>query len=113
MRHNFTPTTFNRFVSALPRTASVKTSIKGIEPPLKTGRGACVWIEDERADKCRRVVAMLFEDRRSIRNVLSQRHSEIVDLVKLGVGASQNGCVRCRSNRNLRIRPRENRRVSR
>ena len=104
---------FDRMVPILARTAEPVPGIIGLEPAVEPGRCAAARIEDERADKRRRAIALLPEEVGEVRDRRRQGRSEIVHPVGRREGASENRRVRDGRDRRLCVRAREDNRFAR
>ena len=93
MRYHLTAAAFNCLVSIFSRAPTVKSGIVGVKPAFETGGRPRSRVEHQRADKRRRVISVASKNVRSIRQVLRQRHAEIVHLMKLRIRARKNGGV--------------------
>src|SRR6266404_9589394 len=91
VRYHFTAAAFDRLVAAFARVAAVESGIVSVKSALKTGRRPRFRIEDQRADKCRRVISVASKDVRSVGQILRQRHAKIVYLMELRIRACEDG----------------------
>src|ERR1700675_3331273 len=108
MRHYFAAPALRRAVAIFSRVPGAETGVVGIKSPVETGSEPCGWVKDDRADKCRGVISVGSQDFRSVGQLLRQRDLEIGYLVKLRICTGENGGVRWRSQRDLRISAGEN-----
>ncbi len=108
MRHHFAAPALRRVVAIFSRAPRAETGVVGVKSPVEAGSEPRAWVKDDRADECRSVISVGSQDFRSIGQLLRQRDLEIGYLVELRVGSGENGGVRWRSQRDLRISAGEN-----
>src|SRR6202521_379169 len=108
MRHHFAAPALRRVVAIFSRVPRAEAGVVGIKSPVETGSEPCGWVKDDRADKCRGVISVGSQDFRSIGQLLRQWDLEIGYLVELRVRSGEDGGVRRRRQRDLRISTRKN-----
>src|ERR1700674_390134 len=113
VRYDFAAAAFNCLVSVFSRAPTVEARIVDVKSTLKAGGRPRFWVEDQRADKRRRMISAAAKDVRSIWQVLGQRHAKIVYLMELGIRAREDGGMGRRSQRNLRVGVGKNDRLAR
>src|ERR1700682_5492734 len=103
MRHHCATAAFHRVVPIFTRARLVKASVVGVESAVKAASKSGVRVENHGTDECRGVISMRSQDCGSIGKLLRQRHLKIVHLMKLWIRSGEDGGVRWRSQRDLRI----------
>src|SRR5260370_29331700 len=88
-----TATAFNCLVAAFSSVPPVESGIVCVKSAIETGRRARFWVEDQRADKRRRVISVASKDIRSVGEVLRKRHAKIVYLMELRIRPRDDGGV--------------------
>ena len=112
VRYDYAPTALRRMVTISSRRHYAEAGVVGVKPPVKAGNAPRHWVENQRTDKSCGVISVRVQDCGCIRQGGRQRHAEVVHLVKLGVRPRQDGRVRGRGQRDLRICPCENHRLA-
>src|SRR5438552_2318917 len=104
MCNYITRAAFNAVIAVFSRAMLLmKAGVEVIEAAIEPGCHIRFGIEDHGSDKCSGMVATLLQDLGQKREQARQRVAEVCDRVKLWIGAGENGRVRNRRKRGLRV----------
>src|SRR5580704_11956530 len=103
MGHDFISAAQYGLVAILARAFVVETGIVLVKPAVKAGSVGWFRLQDNRADKCRRVIPASMQDGRTVREIRRQRCFHVIYLMELWIRARENGSVRWRRQRSLRV----------